>query len=365
MSPLIRKEVRKLKGYHLSQPAHRIKLNQNESPRDLPPALKDKVLDRLRSAAWNRYPTPFCDPLRAKIAEIEGWTPEGVVVSGGSNVLIQALVVASAVGGMILTVAPGFSLYEIEGKLFGNRVVQVPLKKGGFAFPRDTFLKRMKAVRPRVIFLANPNAPTGNLFPEEDLLAVLAEAPGLVVIDEAYYPFSGQTMAGHLKKFKNLVIVRTLSKAYSLGGVRLGYLLADPEVAGGCLKVILPFSVGILSQTVGEAVLEDPGYVSGIVTEIIEGREMIYGGLKGMKGLTVFPSSANYVLFQCPGAGQVFAGLVEKGILIRNVSTKGLPNALRVSVGTREENRAFLDAMASILLNTENRPRSGRRPPSH
>ncbi len=352
MSSLIRKEVRKLKGYHLSSPAHRIKLNQNESPWDLPSPLKDRILERLRKADWNRYPTPFCEPLRRRIAAREGWVPEGVVVSGGSNILIQALTVAASVGGKILTVSPSFSLYAIEGTLLGNRVVAVPLKKGDFSFPRDLFLKRLKALKPRVVFLANPNAPTGNLFSEGDLLAVVEQAPGLVVVDEAYYPFSGHTMAPFLKEHKNLVIVRTLSKAFSLGGVRLGYLLADPSIAAECLKVVLPFSVGILTQAVGETVLEDDAYVNGVVNRVLEGRSFLYEGLKKLSGLAVTPSHANYVLFQTPRAEEVFQGLVERGILIRNVSAKGLPNALRVSVGSQEENDAFLKAMCEMMPKT-------------
>lgn len=347
---MIRKEVRGLKGYHLASIPHRIKLNQNESPWDLPAPLKDKIVERLRKADWNRYPSPFCDPLRAKIAEREGWSADGVVVSGGSNVLIQVVTIAASVNGKILTVTPSFSLYELEGAILGNRVAAVPLKKGDFSFPRDAFLKKMKALRPKIVFLANPNAPTGNLFEEDDLLAVVKKAPGIVVIDEAYYPFSGRTMAPYLKAHKNLVIVRTLSKAFSLGGVRLGYLLADPALAGEFRKVILPFSVGILPQIVGEVALEDgeKAYTSRVVAEIIEGRAMIYEDLKALPGLTVYPSDANYVLFQSPKAQEIFSGLVAKGILIRNVSMKGLPNALRVSVGSSEENRLFLEAMSSI-----------------
>lgn len=349
MSSPIRKEVRKLKGYHLASPPHSIKLNQNESPWDVARSLKEKVLKRLSEASWNRYPTPFCDSLRAKIAEKEGWSPQGVVVSGGSNILIQALTVAASVGGTILTVTPGFSLYEIEGALLGNRVAAVPLRKGDFSFPREAFLKKMRTLRPKIVFLANPNAPTGTLIPEEDLLAVLNKAPGLVVIDEAYYPFSGHTIFPHLRKFKNLVLVRTLSKAFSLGGVRLGYLLADPEIVAECLKVVLPFSVGILSQIVGETILEEDGYVRGVVTEILQGRETLYEGLRSLPGLKVYPSAANYVLFQSHRAKQIFQGLLERGILIRNVASDDLPQALRVTVGTRDENRLFLEAMARIL----------------
>src|SRR5262245_22994893 len=115
MPPPIRKQVLKIKGYHLEQPLHRIKLNQNESPYELPEGLKKRILARLEAADWNRYPTPFADSLREKIAKREGWTADGVVVAGGSNILIQAVLLASSIRGKILTVTPSFSLYELEG----------------------------------------------------------------------------------------------------------------------------------------------------------------------------------------------------------------------------------------------------------
>jgi len=347
----IRKEVKKLKGYRLDRQYERIKLNQNESPHDLPEVLKKKALRRMEEAAWNRYPTPFCEPLRRKIAEREGVALENVVVAGGSNVLIQAIVIAAAVRSKILTVTPSFSLYEIEGGLLGNRVIQAPLGKDDFSIQTDLFLKCLRKAKPNIVFLANPNAPTGNLFPERDLVAILkaSEKVGaLVVMDEAYYPFSRFTMAGHLKAFSNLVLIRTLSKAFSLGGVRLGYLLADPAVAGEVLKVTLPFSVGILSQIVGETVLEADDYVRGVVDEILTEREFVYQALKELPGLKIYPSSANYVFFQTPKAEAVFQGLSQQGILIRNVSAKRLPNALRVTIGTKSENQAFIEAMVKI-----------------
>ncbi len=346
---LIRNEVVRLKGYHLDTPQHRIKLNQNESPYDLPEPVKKKILERLAQTPWNRYPSPFCDPLRNKISQKEGWNIDGVVVAGGSNILIQAIVIAAAIKGKILTVTPGFSLYDIEGALLGNRVIKVPLGRDDFSFSRDLFLKRMKREKPDIIFLANPNAPTGNLFSQEDLFSVLKAAKGLVVVDEAYYPFSGFTLRPRLKQFPNLILVRTLSKAFSLGGVRLGYLLAHPKIAKDILKVILPFSVGILSQIVGEVVLEEDSYVDGLVKEIVEERERLYLGLKKIWGLKVYPSQSNYILFRSPTAKRIFAKLLEEGILIRNVSTPDLPNALRVTVGTPEENRLFLEAIQKSL----------------
>lgn len=350
---MVRKEVKRLKGYSLATPAVRVKLNQNESPYDLPPLLKEKVIARLRNLSWNRYPTPFCDPLRKKFAEIAGWDERGVIVANGSNVLIQALMIAAAVGGRILTVTPGFSLYAIEGEVLGNKVFEVPLSRDDFSLPTDLFLKEIRKRWPQVILFANPNAPTGNLFSEEDLLAILKAAKrqgSLVVIDEAYYPFSRFTLFPHLKKFPNLILLRTLSKAFSLAGVRLGFLLAAPKLAREILKVMLPFTVGLFSQTVGEVVLDEPAYVESLVDEIIRERETLYNRLKEIPGIKVYPSRANYILFQTPRAKQVWQGLLDQGILIRNVTSQKLPNALRVTVGTPEENRLFLEALAKIPL---------------
>jgi histidinol-phosphate aminotransferase len=351
MSPGIRKEVQRLKGYTLETPSCRVKLNQNESPSDLPDHLKKKILGRMAELAWNRYPTPFCDPLRQKIAQKVGWYDDGVIVSAGSNILIQAVMIAASVNGKIMTVTPSFSLYEIEGLLLGNRVIEVPLSREDFSLPRDLFLKRLKKERPNLVFLANPNAPTGNLFLEEDLIAVLKTAKSLgtlVVIDEAYYPFSGFTLFHRLRMFSNLVLVRTLSKAYSLGGARLGYLLADPKIAAEVIKVVLPFHVSQLTQAVGEVVLEEDSYVSPLVNEIIQEREVLYQTLKSLQGITVYPSHTNFLLFQSSRSKEIFGKLLEEGILIRDVSHHDLPNSLRVSVGTREENRLFLEAMAKI-----------------
>lgn len=351
MSLGIRKEVQRLKGYTLEMPSCRVKLNQNESPSDLPEHLKKKVLGRLAEVAWNRYPTPFCDPLRKKIAQKFGWYDDGVLVSAGSNILIQAILIAASVKGRMMTVTPSFSLYEIEGLLLGNRVTKVPLDSEDFSLPLDPFLKKLKKERPNVVLLPNPNAPTGNLFLEDDLLAILKVAKGLgtlIVIDEAYYPFSGFTLFSRLRMFSNLILVRTLSKAFSLGGIRLGYLLADPKIVAEVIKVVLPFHVGILNQAVGEVVLEEDSYVSPLVNEIIQEREVVYQSLKRIPGIEVFPSHTNFLLFRSPRSKEIFQKLLEEGILIRDVSHHDLPNSLRVTVGSREENRQFLEAMMKI-----------------
>lgn len=345
----IRLEVLQVHGYSLKKQNDRIKLNQNESPYDLPEVLKAKVLEKMNQAAWNRYPIPYATGLAAKIAAREGLGPENVLVSGGSNVLIQALVSATAIHQRVMTIAPSFSLYELQGKLFGNKVTEIILNDD-FSLPTEKILKALKKESPQIVFLPNPNAPTGNLFPEKDLLMLIKKAPGLVVVDEAYYPFSGMTLAHHLKKLKNLVVLRTFSKAFSLGGARLGYMMASKSVVSEVQKILLPFSVGIFSQILGEVVLEESSYMQKVVEEIIAEREQIYQELCKVPGLKVYPSKANFVLFQ-PATMGLFKNIQEKlsqqGIVIRDVSCPCLPRALRISVGTPAENQEFLKALRS------------------
>lgn len=345
----IRPELKKTPGYHLDQPKHRIKLNQNESAYDLPAPLKRKISARLGKVAWNRYPSPYAETLTAKIAKRERWTREGILVANGSNVLTQALVTATAVKGRVLVPGPSFSLYALYGELFGNRVTRVPLNPD-FSLDRDRFLKAMKRTRPDIVFIANPNAPTGTLFDAADLKAIVKAAPCLVVIDEAYYPFSGQTLKGSLKRFPNLVLLRTFSKAFSLGGVRAGYLLAAPRIVQEVRKLVPPFCVNALSATVAEAVLDSPKFVDQIVKEVRREREKVYKGLKALPGIEPFPTGANFVMFRAKRSKAIFSGLVRKGILIRDVSDgKWLKNCLRVTVGTPKENDAFLRAIKKLV----------------
>ncbi len=343
----VRSTIRKLKGYHLDQPAHRIKLNQNESPYDLPEPLKQEVLRRLALAPWNRYPLPFPQDLQEKIAQAEGWKSDGVVVAAGSNLLIQAIIVAGAVDGKILTVNPTFSLYGLEGELLGNKIIAVPLEKD-FSLPVERFLGAIRKHKPQLIFLPNPNAPTGNLFPEEVLLEIIRTSKSLVVIDEAYCHFARYSLLPRLAKFPNLILVRTLSKAFSLGGVRVGYAMTAPSVAKELHKVVLPFNVNAFSAITAEVVLQNPDYVEQRVQEVITEREWLFQEMKKISHLKVYPSQANYLLFRSPKVKQIFAGLIKQGILIRQITGKGLEHSLRVTIGSPDENRAFLTALKSV-----------------
>lgn len=348
MAAKFRKEVLNLPAYHLDQPKHKVKLNQNESPYDLPAPLKRKILARLGRLDWNRYPSPYADGLRSKIARRVGWKASGVLLANGSNVLTQALVASTAVKGKVLISDPTFSLYGLYGALFANRVYRVPAAKD-FSLDRKAIIRALRRSRPDIIFIANPNAPTGTPTPTADLEAIVRAARCLVVVDEAYYPFSGATLLRRLRRYPNLILLRTLSKAFSLGGARVGYLLGDPKVIAQVQKVVPPFCLNALSEAVAETVIESPRYVDRIVKEIIAEREKVYEALTELPGITPYPSAANFILFRAKQPQSIFKGLLKKGILIRDVSDRGrLKNCLRVTIGTPAENKKFLNAMKKI-----------------
>ncbi|MDO8462371.1 MAG: histidinol-phosphate transaminase [Deltaproteobacteria bacterium] len=349
MPSYFRPELKKVFGYHLDQPAYSVKLNQNESPWDLPSSIKSVILQKLEEASWNRYPLPYTDDLCKKIADSFGHDPEGIIVTNGSNNLVKELILIANTKRPVLTVTPSFSLYEMESKLLGRPVVTVPLRDD-FSLDLKLFLKTAQKIKPALIFIANPNAPTGNLFPEEDLLEIIKKTKALVVIDEAYFQFSGKTLLPHLPRFPNLVLLQTFSKAFSLAGARVGYALCHPHVAKELQKILLPFAINLFSKVVIETILGHQSWVAEKAREVVNERERLFGEMQKIKAITPYRSTANFILFRTKESQTLYKKLTTKGILIRDVSNKKtLKNCLRVSVGTVKENDQFLKALHSSL----------------
>lgn len=348
LQKLIRPEILREKAYALKPFSEAIKLNQNELPYDLSPALKQDLLGRLAKIPLHRY--PLCQPLRLqkRLAKKLKVRPEQIQFSNGSNVLIQALTLLAAVKGKVMTVEPTFTVYEIQAQLLGNQVIQVPLEGEDFRFPLKKFLARMKAVRPQIVFLPNPNAPTGNLFPTKDLLEVIRRAPGLIVVDEAYCQFSKTTLLPYLKKFPNLIILRTFSKGFGLGGVRVGYSVSSPELSAQIAKVLLPYCLSALSEETALFVLDQEARFKKIIAEVVREREWMLKEMRKLPGVRSFDSDANFILFRTANSGNCFRHLLKKGVLVRDVSNKfHLKNCLRVSVGRPGENDTFIKALKS------------------
>jgi histidinol-phosphate aminotransferase len=205
-----------------------------------------------------------------------------------------------------------------------------------------------KKERPRLIFLSSPNNPTGNCFSAEKIMTLIEASKGIVVVDEAYQPFSSERgFLPLLKDYRNLVIMRTLSKI-GLAALRLGFLIADPEIIGEVNKVRLPFNVNSMSQEIAIAALKDIKGLNSAIRSIVSERERLFTAMEKMEGVTPFPSEANFILFRTKDADGLYHRLLKKGILVRNMND-GIKGCLRVTVGTPEENTAFLKALRSAL----------------
>jgi len=335
---LVRAGVRRLRAYEPHPEDARVRLDANESPYAL--RLPGEVLRGLRS---NRYPDPRALGLRGLYARCMGLQgPEWVLHGNGSDELIYYIIVA--LGGPVLYPTPTFSMYGLIARALGQRVLEVPLKSD-FSLPGSFF---QAARRAKVVFLSSPNNPTGNAFSRRDILRLLALGNSLVVVDEAYQPFSARaSLAALLGRHENLAVLRSLSKV-GLAALRVGFLLAQPWLLRELNKVRLPYNLNALSQALACHFLSRPQVLERRGRDIVKERRRLYQALRRLPALRVYPSEANFLLFRVRDAEGVHQGLLRRGVLVRELGPQ-VPGCLRVTVGTRAQNDAFLRALKEVL----------------
>ncbi|NLP11469.1 histidinol-phosphate transaminase [bacterium] len=351
MENYFKRAVLDLQGYSAPpQQRMRAKLNQNESPFDLPQEFKKRVLTAASALPWNRYPMNESSDLKQAIAAWHGLSPDQVLLGNGSNQLLQTVLSATvAENDGVLIFPPTFGLYEIFSILYGGNVLALPHAPSE-PFPMEKALRLMRNEQPRIILLCSPNNPTGALLSLLQVQTLCEEACGLVFLDEAYAEFSGQTAIPLLDKYPQLIISRTFSKAFSLAGLRLGYLLASAECIYQLRKANLPYNVNLLTEIIATQLLADRGTMLRQVSGLVKERDWLLSEMQRIPSIRPLPSAANFILFHCPHAELVFDRLKDQGILVRNVG--GYPllkDHLRVSIGRREENHWFLEALKASL----------------
>jgi histidinol-phosphate aminotransferase len=333
-----------------------VKLDANESPFPPPDWLRAEVVRALEQVEVNRYPDPRAGHLRAALAARHGVRPECLVLGNGSDELIQLLLLAVGwPGAAVLAPIPTFAMYELIARAQGLRFEGVPLGPR-FEPEMGRFIDAIQRVRPAAVFLASPNNPTGGVFSAQQILTVVGAASGLVIVDEAYAPYARQTMLPRVGDHERLVVLRSLSKI-GLAGLRVGYLVAHPELASELEKVRLPFNLNAYSQAAAVVALAHHEWVEAAVAEIIRERGRVAERLQELPGVEVFPSEANFILFRTARpCDRVFEALLGRRVLVRNLgSAPGLVNCLRVTIGTREENDRFLDGLRAVMAGVEAR----------
>jgi len=341
----VRPNIRSLRAYEAKEIPCRAKLDANESPYPLADCRSRKFAIPLGRVMSNRYPDPDAKELRKVVGSYFGVPSRNLLQGNGSDELISSLI--TTFGGPVLYPVPTFSMYGIISQALGAKGIAVPLDRS-FDIDLERILKTIRSQNPKLIFLSSPNNPTGNCFSSGKILKVIEKSKGIVVVDEAYQPFSSQRgFLPLLKDYQHLVIMRTLSKI-GLAALRLGFLIAHPEIIREVNKVRLPFNVNSLSQAIAIAAMKDRKRLHSSIKTIIRERDRLQNEMEEIRGITSFPSEANFILFRVKYPDKVYSLLLKKGVLVRNLHS-GIKGCLRLTVGTPEENTLFLKTLKSAF----------------
>ena len=348
---LIRPEIQALHAYHVPPSIGFVKLDAMENPYPLPQTLRDELARLVADAAINRYPDAGASDLKSHIRSVTK-LPSGmdVLLGNGSDEIIQLLALAVAKpGAVLLSVEPSFVMYKMIAAFTGMRYVGVPLTQD-FSLDLHATLDTIKREQPALVFLAYPNNPTGNLFDAEAVKQIIEASPGLVVVDEAYYAFASDSFIPQLARYDNLLVMRTFSKL-GMAGLRLGFLAGSKAWLEQLEKLRLPYNVGVLPQLIASKLLQHHDVLLVQAESIKQERARLMTVLNDIHGVKAYPSEANFLLFRVAKATQIFEGLKQRGVLIKNLNGAhlALADCLRVTVGTPEEDAKFIVALQDSI----------------
>ncbi len=341
--------IKNFKSYKTETTPCKIKLSSNENPFDLPEWLKEKIAQEVKKIPFQRYPDPISKKLKEVIADFYGVKPENLVLGNGSDELIQLLaIIVGTTEQPVMYPIPTFPMYQVSADIVGRPKVEFPLDEN-FQLSKEEINKALEK-KPILAFFASPNNPTGNTF-DRELIKHVADKNVFTVVDEAYIDFSDkEDFVKEALERENLVVLRTMSKI-GLAGIRLGVLIANERVAKEIDKARPPFNITYPTQVIGEIVLTEGGEeIKKQINIIKEERKRVIKEVSSIEGVKVYPSDANFFLIKVPDGNLVHKKLIEKGVLIRNMShLPKMENCLRVSIGKPEENTAFIKALKEVM----------------
>ena len=351
MTTYFKRSVLELDGYSSPpQKEFKAKLNQNESPFDVPQAIKDELVEAIRKASWNRYPVNESPDLKLKLAERHGLDVNQIILGNGSNQLFQTLLTATvSPGDIALVTPPTFSLYDLYMNIYDGRLIEI-LHPPDEDYPIEQVLAAIDKQNPKLIFICSPNNPTGYELDMSMVEIICQKAKGLVFLDEAYGEFTKQTAIPLLHKYENLLISRTFSKAFSLAGLRFGYFVGRDNVIRELQKVNLPYNINLFTEMAAIRLLDEWAAMKANIDYLLAERIRLYNRLNEIEGLHASPSSANFLLVKGPDDLDLFQALKKHGVLVRDVSSYPLlAGRQRITVGFKAENDLLLETIQTIM----------------
>ncbi len=345
---LLSQRVQGLESYKPSPSVQGMALDKNEMPWSLDGKVKEMLVEKIKNVDFNRYPDSGCTALKKSISRYTGIDTGSIAVGNGSDELISLLVQTFINPDDIIAVHnPTFSMYKAYGAVCGARISEYDLEEN-FEMELEEYFNCLNREKPKLVFLCNPNNPTGSCMELKDIERLLEYKEGMVVVDEAYFEFSGITAAGLLSNYDHLIILRTFSKAFGLAGLRVGYMLGSPKVIGYIDRVRSPYNVNSLAQAAAEAALDSIDMVNERVAIVINERDKLYKLLSDIEDITCYRSMSNFIMIRSIHAGKIFRRLQEAGICIRNFSGDRLKDCLRITVGSPEDNMELYKVIKEV-----------------
>lgn len=342
MNNWIKGSIKDFTSYDAKRDLSGIVLDANENEENFYLKYKEEIIKELDNISINRYPDFDGGKVRNSLASYANVIPENIIIGNGSDELLSIIVDAFIeIDDSIVTISPTFSMYEIYGKVAGGNIINIE-RDENFNFNVDEVINKAKESKAKLIFLCNPNNPTGTSISQDDIVKVIENTSSLVVLDEAYYEFFGETLMESIGKYPNLIILRTLSKAFGLAGARIGYGVSSKEIIEVLYKVKPPYNVNSLTCAFGLVYLNHTDEILYECSKIIERREKLYKEFLKREEVKVYESRANFLLIKVIDGNEVINRLEEEKIRVRKYSGGRLLNYLRITIGSEKTNNNLI-----------------------
>ncbi|MBK5251319.1 MAG: histidinol-phosphate transaminase [Peptostreptococcaceae bacterium] len=346
---MTKESIKGMKAYLVDNSKYDIKIDANESNTNIFQEIMPEIWGNVMKEDINRYPDSEASELRKAISGFIGVPPEKILCGNGSDELIKMIVDGFVnPGEVVLSHSPTFGMYGVSTRVSGGTYAEIETDEV-FNIDIDALIAKARELKPKLIFLCNPNNPTGNILEKSQVRRVLRETESILVLDEAYIEFAGESMVDEIGDWENLVIMRTLSKAFGLAGLRLGYIIADGPIMEVMRAIKPPYNLNRISQRLATEVLVHASYINKNIEAMKDERERMLGELAKIDELKVFPTKSNFILLRTAEAEKLDKAFKDESILVRKYSGGRLENCLRISIGSQSENEAVMAVIRGVF----------------